>query len=157
MPFSLSAKSLKELQGVHPDVVAVVKSAIGISKQDFAVHDGPRTIEEQREFVRRKVSKTMKSRHLIQKDGLGHAVDLVPIINGQLRWEWGPIYDVAEAMRKASSDLGVQLVWGGVWDRTLGTYGSGASAMKAAVAEYQARHPGPDFIDGPHFELVNTQ
>jgi len=157
MAFSLSASSKRELKGVHPDLVKVVNRAIEITKQDFAVHDGPRTIEEQREFVRRGASKTMKSRHLVQSDGLGHAVDLVPVISGQLRWEWVPIYDIAEAMRKASEELGITLVWGGVWDRNLGTYGKGAKAMKAAVAEYQERHPGPDFIDGPHYELAKTQ
>ena len=98
----------------------------------------------------------MNSRHLVQVDGLGHAVDLVPVINGQKRWEWPPIYRIAEAMRAAAEERGVRLVWGGVWDRRLGTYGSGADAMRAAVHEYQDRHPGPDFIDGPHYELAKT-
>lgn len=154
MPFNLGPGSLRELEGVHPDLVAVVRRAIEITAQDFGVHDGSRTIEEQRELVRKGASQTMDSNHLVQADGLGHAVDLVPYINGQLRWEWGPIYEIAEAMRRASADLGISLVWGGVWDRTLGTYGNGAEAMKAAVQAYEVRHPGRDFIDGPHYQLA---
>ena len=34
--FNLGEKSLKELQGVHADLVAVVKRAIKLSVQDFA-------------------------------------------------------------------------------------------------------------------------
>lgn len=155
MPFTLGKKSLAELKGVHPDLVKVVKRAIAITKQDFTVYDGARTLAEQREYVRRKVSKTMKSRHLVQKDGLGHAVDLVPWINGMARWEWGPIYEIAPAMAKAAAELGVQLIWGGAWDRRMDQYPcKTAKDAKAAVEAYKVRHKGSDFIDGPHFQLA---
>jgi peptidoglycan L-alanyl-D-glutamate endopeptidase CwlK len=154
MTYTLGAKSRANLQGVHPDLVRVVERAIQLTDQDFAVHDGCRTIEEQREFVRRGVSKTMRSRHLTNADGFGHAVDLVPFINGQLRWEWPPIYHVAAAMREAADECGVVLVWGGVWDRPLSEINGDWRAMEHAVSSYCARHPGPDFIDGPHFELA---
>ena len=36
---------------MHADLVAVVKRAIELSVQDFAVHDGIRTLEEQKEHV----------------------------------------------------------------------------------------------------------
>jgi hypothetical protein len=49
--FELGQKSLKELEGVHPDLVAVVKRAIELTVQDFAVHDGLRTIDEQKKLV----------------------------------------------------------------------------------------------------------
>ena len=49
--FKLGARSLRELEGVHPDLVAVVKRAIELTSQDFSVHDGIRTMEEQREMV----------------------------------------------------------------------------------------------------------
>ena len=38
--FKLGTKSLKELDGVHADLVAVVKRAIQLTVQDFSVHDG---------------------------------------------------------------------------------------------------------------------
>lgn len=152
--FKLGAKSRTNLKGVHPNMVAMVKLATDITEQDFVVYDGARTLEEQREFVRKKVSKTMKSRHLVQKDGLGHAVDLVPIIGGQARWEWGAIYPIAVAMAAAAKELGFRITWGGVWDKKMDEYPCGSvTAAKKAVAGYQKRHPGPDFIDGPHFQL----
>jgi peptidoglycan L-alanyl-D-glutamate endopeptidase CwlK len=49
--FELGTQSLKELEGVHPDLVVVVKRAIELTVQDFAVHDGLRTIDEQKKLV----------------------------------------------------------------------------------------------------------
>lgn len=49
--FSLGTASLKELAGVNPYLVATVKRAIQITTQDFTVHDGIRTVEEQKKFV----------------------------------------------------------------------------------------------------------
>lgn len=86
MPYSLGSKSRAELKGVHPDLVGVVERAIQITTQDFSVHDGLRTEAEQREYVRTGASQTMNSMHRTQADGFGHAVDLVPFINGKLRW-----------------------------------------------------------------------
>jgi peptidoglycan L-alanyl-D-glutamate endopeptidase CwlK len=162
MAYSLGARSRAELAGVHPDLVRVVERAIVITAQDFAVHDGLRTVEEQRELVARRASRTMNSKHLRQAvTGFGHAVDLVPFVNGKLRWEWGPIYSIAAAVLKASLDEGVRLRWGGVWDKPLAALVPAAApfadyrgALKVAVERYCIRHPGPDFIDGPHFEIA---
>lgn len=154
MAFSLGDKSRAELKGVHPKLIAVVQRAIVLSAQDFSVHDGVRTLDQQKALVRSGASKTMNSRHLIRSDGFGHAVDLVPYINGKLRWEWEPIYRIALAVRQAAVELGVDLVWGGVWDRKVSELPATVDGIRAAVAAYCARHPGPDFIDGPHFEMA---
>jgi peptidoglycan L-alanyl-D-glutamate endopeptidase CwlK len=157
MAYSLGAKSRAELEGVHPDLVRVVERAIQITAQDFSVHDGLRTEAEQRHYVRTGVSQTMNSKHRLQADGHGHAVDLVPFINGKLRWEWPPIYVIAAAMWKASRELAVPVRWGGAWmdlrDIATGT----PAAMKAAVDAYGARQRAKGrkaFTDGPHFELA---
>ncbi|MES2835391.1 MAG: M15 family metallopeptidase [Pseudomonadota bacterium] len=153
MSFSLSARSRAELKGVHPDLVAVVERAIALTAQDFCVHDGVRTLEQQKALVRAGASRTLNSRHLIRPDGFGHAVDLVPWIGGKPRWEWKPIYLIAVAVRRAAVEQGVALIWGGVWDRRLADLPETATGLEASVRAYTARHPGPDFIDGPHFEL----
>jgi len=155
MPFTLGAGSRAELAGVHPALVAVVERAIVITAQDFTVHDGVRTLAQQRALVAKGASKTMNSRHLVKADGFGHAVDLVPWEGGKLRWEWPLIYPIAAAMCQAAREFDQALIWGGVWDRRLDRLTPSAEALKAAVAEYCVRHPGPDFIDGPHFELVS--
>lgn len=157
MAYSLGGKSLAELEGVHPVLVRVVKRAIEITTQDFSVHDGLRTIAEQREYVRRGVSKTMNSMHMKQPDGFGHAVDLVPYINGQLRWEWKPIFVIASAVRNAAAELDVPLVWGGVWDRDFLLLEPSPADMEKAVNSYVARRRAlgkTAFIDGPHWQMA---
>jgi peptidoglycan L-alanyl-D-glutamate endopeptidase CwlK len=156
MAYSLGSKSLAELQGVHPKLVSLVHHAIGVTSQDFAVHDGLRTIAEQREYVKRGVSKTMNSMHMKQADGYGHAVDLVPFINGKLRWEWPAIFPIAAAMQEASIKHGVPVRWGGCW-QNLDDIKQGEAGLKAAVNAYAAarRKAGKSaFLDGPHFEIV---
>lgn len=156
MAYELGAKSLAELDGVHPSLVKIVKRAIEITKQDFSVHDGLRTEAEQREYVRRGVSKTMNSMHMKQADGFSHAVDLVPYINGQLRWEWKPIFVIASAVHEAARELGVQLRWGGCWQH-LNTMDGTPEGLRRAVDAYtlQRRRQGKSaFLDGPHFELL---
>ncbi len=155
MSFVLSTRSRAELKGVHPDLIAVVERAIVLTAQDFTVHDGVRTLEQQKALVRSGASKTLNSRHLVKPDGYGHAVDLVPWIGGKPRWEWKPIYLIALAVRRAAVEQGVGLTWGGVWDRRLTDLPETAAGIEAAVKEYCARHPGPDFIDGPHYELAS--
>lgn len=54
---------------------------------DFGVFETKRTIEKQREYVQRGVSKTMNSKHLPDKNGIVRAVDIVPYVNGKYTWE----------------------------------------------------------------------
>ncbi len=67
--FQLSERSLKNLNGVHKDLIAVVCRAIRRTEVDFVVTEGLRTRERQAELVRAGASQTMNSRHLT-----GHAV-----------------------------------------------------------------------------------
>ena len=76
--FVLSRLSLSRLEGVHPDLVKVVKRAIEITEVDFRVSEGLRTKARQAELVKLGASQTQNSRHLT-----GHAVDLVAMIGLQ--------------------------------------------------------------------------
>ncbi len=150
--FSLGKKSLAELNGVHADLVAVVKRAIEITVQDFAVHDGIRTQQEQRRLVEAGASQTLDSRHIT-----GHAVDLVPFINDKLRWEWEPIYRIADAVRMAARELGISLRWGGAWDID---FTASQDSPEDIVADYDARRRAEGkkaFLDGPHYELPKAK
>ena len=49
--YKLSQRSLDRLDGLDERLVAVVKAAIHVSKIDFGVICGMRTVEEQRELV----------------------------------------------------------------------------------------------------------
>lgn len=125
--FTLSSKSLDRLKGVHPELVEVVKRAIEITPIDFMVIEGVRSVEQQKKNVAKGVSKTMNSKHLIQGDGYSHAVDLGPLVDKQIPWDdFSKFKEVSEAMKKAASELGVRITWGGDW-KTL--------------------------VDGPHYQI----
>lgn len=123
---SLTAASLKKLEGVHPHLVAIVKRAAEISAQAFQVTEGVRTLNRQRELVKRGASRTLKSRHIPVPNGLGHAIDVVAMIGGRISWELPLYHRIADAMKAAAKEIGVPVEWGGDWT---------------------------GFVDGPHFQL----
>jgi len=150
--YKLGKRSCENLEGVHPLVVKVVKRAIEITEQDFTVFDGLRSMTRQRKLVADKKSRTMKSKHLKQPDGHGHAVDLVPFIDGKLKWDWNAIYIITKAMRQAATELGVNIRWGGCWQVITGTSLDPKDLAKQYVAK-RKRQGRKFFTDGPHFEL----
>ena len=90
MGYKLGKGSQKKLEGIDERMAAVVRYAIGVSKQDFSVICGLRTIEEQKALVAKGASQTMKSKHI---DGL--AVDLMAFdskASPKGRWELN-LYD----------------------------------------------------------------
>ena len=108
--FTLSPRSYKRLEGVHPDLVRVVERAIAITEVDFVVLEGLRTKERQAQLLKAGASRTMNSRHIN-----GHAVDLGAWVGKEVRWDW-PLYSkIATAMKKAATEQNVPIVWGGDW------------------------------------------
>lgn len=108
--YILSQRSLSRLAGVHPDLVYVVKRAIEITEVDFAVLEGRRTVERQRQLVAKGASQTMRSRHIT-----GHAVDLGAYVDGTIRWDWPLYHKIAAAVLQAADDLSLPVEWGGHW------------------------------------------
>ena len=121
MTYALGATSLSRLEGVHPDIVKVVKLAITKSDLDFTVLEGRRTVERQKQLFAKGATKTMNSRHLT-----GHAVDIAPVIDGAVSWDWPLYHRLAKTVKAAAAELNVPLTWGGDWKT---------------------------FKDGPHWEL----
>lgn len=154
MTFAFGPRSEAELVSVHPKLVTCVRLALELSSIDFGVNDGLRTLDEQKKYLASGASHTLNSKHLPQADGFGHAVDLVPSINGKLRWEWPPIHEIAKAMWWAAEKQGLELTWGGVWDRPLHDLNPDAIAAEVTAYGDRRRKLGRDvFTDGPHFEL----
>ena len=140
MAFVLGNQSLKNLEGVHPKLVSVVKRAIEISEVDFKVLEGVRTTERQKQLYAQgrtkpgqKVTWTLTSNHFKKADGFGHAVDLLPA-----PYTWSPPFtrfdQMAVAMFAAARELNIKLRWGADWDR-----------------DGNLRERGES--DSPHFEL----
>ena len=110
MSYKLGKRSVERLSGVHPDLVAVVHDAIKITPIDFTVLEGVRTLERQEELYKSGATQTLNSRHLT-----GHAVDIAPLVDGEVSWHW-PHYDLLEvAMKTAARQLDVSIEWGGDW------------------------------------------
>ena len=122
----LDARAEKNLAGVHPDLVRVVRAACDYSPIAFTITEGLRTKKRQAKLVAAGASWTMNSRHLS-----GHAVDVAALIDFdgdgdlEVRWDW-PLYEkIADAMKAAAQELNIPITWGGDWKKK----------------------------DGPHFEL----
>ena len=150
MAFKLSSRSLKKLDGVDEGIVSVVKDAIGITKVDFGVTFGLRTLEEQKKLYESGRSQTMKSKHLE-----GRAVDLVAYFGSDISWELNVYDDICDAMAEAARKNDVAIKWGAAWSEgDIREYaGTAEDAMNAYVdlRRSQGRRP---FIDAPHFEMM---
>lgn len=123
--FIFGKASENNLIGVHPDLVKVVRRVQELIPIDFKVIEGRRTLERQRQLFKFGASQTLNSRHLT-----GHAVDIVPLPDGKVSWEWKYFYPMADAMKQAAAELGIAVEWGGNW---------------------------ATFKDGPHFQLPARQ
>lgn len=113
---TLAPRSLKCLEGVHPDLAAVVKRADELGAR-FHITCGLRSIEEQRRLVIAGKSRTLKSRHLT-----GHAVDfMVAEPGGGVSYEMADMTACAAIFKQAAKEIGVAIEWGGDWKRFVDT------------------------------------
>lgn len=134
----LGSRSKRSLINVHPDLVKVVKRGLMICSCDFAVIEGCRTLLRQKSLKASGASKTLRSRHIPANNGkgkwVGHAVDIVPWINGTVDWnDHAAFCQVGHAMRVAAMDLGIPLTWG--------------------AGKMYGGHWSNSFNDMPHFQL----
>ena len=109
------------MQGIHPDLRRLADKALELSSIDFGVSEGLRSMERQRHLVDIGASHTLSSRHLT-----GHAIDVFPWVDGDVRWDWPLFYEIREGFVRANMATDIPFVWGGSWS---------------------------SFPDGPHFEL----
>lgn len=113
-----SPRSLKNLEGVHPDLRRVLDRALAISDVDFVIIEGLRSKERQQKLVAAGASTTMNSRHLT-----GHAVDVCPMVdlndNGKVETSemFNPrlLTKLATVMKAAAAIENVPIIWGGDW------------------------------------------
>jgi len=150
MAFKLSSRSKSRMEGLDPKLIEVVKKAIELTRVDFGVIEGMRTLETQKKYVEAGKSQTLKSKHLE-----GRAVDLVAYVGSSISWELNLYDDVADAIKKAALEYDVAVKWGAAW--SVGDIREFDGSMAEAMNEYidlrrsQGRRP---FIDAPHFELM---
>lgn len=160
MSIILGQRSLSRLEGVHPNLIRVVKRAAEIAApiNDFTVLEGVRSKEQcmvnygkgrnAAQLAAKGIpakyalpgapkvtwlSNPFNSKHCIQSDGYGHAVDLVPY---PIDWtNYGRFDRMGTIVLAAAEKEGVDIRWGADWDD-----------------DGNLRERGE--TDSPHFELV---
>jgi peptidoglycan LD-endopeptidase CwlK len=142
----------KKLQGVRPELVAIVLEAHKLLPFDVIVVEGVRTLERQKQLYAKGLSKTLNSRHLT-----GHAVDLAPIKGNTILWSDDEKFEqIADAMREVAIKKKTEVLWGRAWLMALNYYLSAEVGMDAYIAERRKARRSP-FLDGPHFQLTTRQ
>lgn len=110
MAYAFGKRSLDRMKGVHCDLVKVMMHAIAKSDLDFTVLEGLRSLERQKVLKAQGATTTMKSRHLT-----GHAIDIAPLIDGVIRWDWPLYHRLAVIIKDSAKELGIKIEWGGDW------------------------------------------
>lgn len=108
--YSFSKRSLNNLKGVHPDLVKVMTASIAASDVDFAIIEGLRTLERQKQMVAEHKSQTLNSRHLT-----GKAVDFMVYVDGVGTWGAKYYKQVSDIVKKTAHNLNIPITWGGDW------------------------------------------
>ena len=155
--FISGSRSRKNLIGVHPNLVRVVERAIQLTTVDFLVLEGVRSRDQAwinwgkgrtatqcraagvpTKYAQPNMSKVtwlrdpLNSKHCLQRDGFGHAVDLAPF---PVVWDDLSKFDaIARAMLQAATELKIGVRWGADWDQ-----------------DGKPRERGE--TDSPHFEI----
>lgn len=115
MSFSLTDRDRERLKGVHPDLARIIELTAATGSRPFAVVEGCRTRERQAQLFARGASKTMNSRHIPAQNGLGHAVDIAPLDDGQISWSWPDYYPLAKEVKATAAACKIPIEWGGDW------------------------------------------
>ena len=159
MTYLLGAKSLANLAGVDPALVAVAKLAITLTGQDFGFTTPQvRTVAQEEVLIAQGASHCLHSHHIPGPEGdgpigRGGACDAVPWTGSAFVWEWPRIFVIARAFKGAAARLNTGITWGGVWDKLMSQYDDPAAEESAYVGRRQAGGYPRVFVDGPHFEL----
>lgn len=140
MSITLGTRSLQRLEGVHPDLVRVIKRAamLATPEQDFTVLEGVRSRDAMAANYGKGrtaaqclakgvpaacaqpslakvtwLNDPYKSNHGVHADGFGHAVDLAPF---PIDWKDLKRFKAMGALLKsAAQQEGVAVVYGGDW------------------------------------------
>lgn len=126
MTFKPSKRTTDNLAGVHPNLIKVLMRAYAITTVDFGiVAKAVRTQAEQDALYAQGrngnpgpiVTWTRESKHIIQADGYGHAIDFVAFVGSQLSWDEKLYYPIADAIKTAAKELGISIRCGIDWQK----------------------------------------
>lgn len=134
-----SQRSKDALIGLHPLLITLLNSAIVDSPIDFTIIEGVRTAATQKKYytwgrtvvnpntgplkgkpfgsiVTGRDGVKSKSEHQVKADGLSHAFDVCPFIDGKLAWDnTKAFHDLSKHIKAKAKELGIKITWGGDW------------------------------------------
>ena len=105
--YRLGNRSKGSLIGLHPEIGFMFTEAIKITKQDFTLFEGVRSMKRQKYLYATGASKTLDSYHLY-----GLAGDAVPYHNGKLDWSEELFPPITVAMKDVIKTHGLAVQWG---------------------------------------------
>lgn len=107
---ALSKADEKKLVGVNERLVALVRRVALTSPMPFMVVEGLRTKQRQRKLFAEGKTKTLNSKHLI-----GRAVDLAPIVQGKVSWEWKHFKPLIDCVKAEAARMNIPVTCGYDW------------------------------------------
>jgi len=142
--YEFGATSKGRLATCHADLQLIMNEAIKVSRVDFGIAEGYRSLGKQMQYFKEGKSKidgvSVKGKHNVTPS---LAVDIYPFVNGKALWDnehlsylSGIIDSVAQSLL-GKGQIRHQVRWGGNWD------------MDGQILIDQS------FDDRPHFELIS--
>ena len=100
---------MDNLDGIHPDLVAVLKKAATLTRTRFSVFRGRITHEEAERLVKGGLARSTNLRNVS-----GHAVNIMPLDSDGNPVPYGQCFGhVADAVLQAAHELAIAVDWGG--------------------------------------------
>lgn len=125
----LGKRSLQNLNGVHPKLVLLMKTAILNTPIDFTIVEGVRTSQRQQELYAqgRTTSGPIvtyadgfknRSNHQPKKDGYGYAVDIYAYYSGKVQLkDLESLRTIINHVKTVANEMGINIVCGIDWKK----------------------------------------
>lgn len=121
MSIKLNKRSINELVGVHPDLVALAHKAADLVPDSFVkkhgmpiISSGVRTAKEQNHLFRMGYSK-LDGYNKLSQHQKGLAIDWAIIKGRAANWAADAFIELSKYVKKAAALLGLNIEWGGDW------------------------------------------
>lgn len=124
LPYKYGRGSKLVFRTLHPALQQILLEVL--KYYDHSLLRGIRDVEQQREYVRQGLSKTMDSRHLPgggyqpndpDYPDRSYAVDVAPFINGKVSYNHKEVAHFMGYVQRVADEMGIAIRWGGDWDK----------------------------------------
>ena len=106
----LPKSSEAKLAGVNKRLADFIRQLSFRCHAEFIVTEGVRSRTRQMQLYKERKTRTMNSKHII-----GRAVDIAPIIFGEVSWDWKHFTPIIECAKALSVETGLPLTFGYDW------------------------------------------